>query len=156
MKPQTTIRIMRVTFFFIGLGMLVVAMFWLVRQRHFVATASRAHGTVVELERYHSSSSDGDSTTWAPVVTFNTPDGTAHTFVERSSSNPPAYRRGEQVGVFYAADNPGSAVVDGWFSLWGGMSIVGALGVIFTLVGVGLILMGRRGIPRKALLHTGR
>lgn len=158
MKPQTTLKILRVTFFVIGLAMLAGAVFWLVYQRHFVATASRAQGTVIELERHHSSKSDGNgsNTTWAPVVTFTTPDGATHTFVSRSSSNPPAYSRGERVGVFYNTDKPESGVIDGWFSLWGGISIVGALGLIFTLVGGGMILFGQSGGRRKALLKTGR
>lgn len=158
MKPQTTLRVFQLTFPTIGAVMLIGAVFWWLHQRHFVATASHARGTVIDLVRHRSSGSSGSSgsTTWAPVVTFRTPDGQKHTFTSHSSNNPPAYRRGEQVGVLFEDGRPDSGVIDGWFSLWGGITIVGSIGLMFTLVGGGMTLVRRRRKQRKALLKTGR
>lgn len=158
MKPQTTLRVVQVTFLIIGFGMLVGALFWLVRQRSFVASARHAQGTVVDLEQHRSSSSSNGSsgTTYAPVVTFATPDGQTHTFVSNSSSNPPSYSRGESVSVLYDQSKPESGTIDGWFSLWGGITIVGALGAIFTLIGGGMMLVRLRGSKRRELVKTGR
>jgi hypothetical protein len=83
-------------------------------------------------------------------------DGVTRVFFSRSSSNPQSCSRGEQVGVFYEVGKPESSVLDGRFWLWGGISIVGVLGLIFTVVGGSMILIRRRGRMRKALLKNGR
>lgn len=157
MKPKTTIAVVQILFLIIGLALLLGATLWWVHQRRFVATASHAQGTVVELERHRSnSSSSGSSTTWAPVVQFSTPDGESHTFVSSSSSSPPSYSRGERVEVFYQDGNPEGAVINGWFSLWGGISIFGALGLVFTVMSGVIVWVSRRGSMRRGLMKTGR
>lgn len=161
MKPQTTLRVLQLVFLGIGLAMLVGALFWLVHQRRFVASASHAQGKVVDLARRQSNrsssgSNHSSSSTWAPVVIFATPDGREHRFVSSTSSNPPAYDRGEQVDVLYQAGTPESGIINGWFSLWGGISIIGGLGLLFVAVGIAVTLVRRSGVKRKRLMKTGR
>ncbi|MDX1757914.1 MAG: DUF3592 domain-containing protein, partial [Marinobacter sp.] len=63
-------------------------------------------------------------------------------FKSSTGSNPPSYSRGELVPVLYEAENPASARINGFFSLWGGALIVGVLGLIFGGIGGGLLLQG--------------
>lgn len=158
MKPQTVLAVVPAIFLTIGLGMLVWAGLWWMHQRQFVAAANRSPGVVIDLERHQSSrsSGSGSSTTWAPVVRFTAADGVPREFVASASSNPPAYHRGEAVEVLYETDKPEAATINGGFSLWGAISIIGGLGLVFTLVGGGIIAVGLRAGHRRQLLKTGR
>ena len=158
MKPQTALAVLPAIFLTIGLGMLAGGGFWWAHQRQFIGAASHAPGVVVDMERHYSrsSGSSGSSTTWAPVVRFTTPDGVQQEFVASTSSNPPAYHRGEAVEVLYESGRPEGATINGWFSLWGGIAIVGGLGLVFSLVGGGILAARVRADHRKRLLKTGR
>jgi hypothetical protein len=161
MKPQTTLALVPVIFLVIGLGVLANSGFGWAHQHRFVAAASHAPGIVIGMERHYSrsssrSSSSSGGTTWAPVVRFTAPDGEQHEFVSSAGSNPPSYHRGEVVDVLFEPGRPESAKINGWFSLWGGISIAGGLGSVFSLVGVIIILFRRRAGHRRSLLKTGR
>ena len=140
-----TIALVKYLFSAVGLAMLAGALFWYQSVKSFVAGASVAQGTVVELLR---SQSGSDSPTYRPVVRFNAAGGQAVEFTSRAGSNPPSYRKGEQVEVFYKPADPQNAMINGFFSLWGGPSIVGGLGTVFFLIGGGIwlftLLKGQR------------
>jgi hypothetical protein len=138
------LAIIKYVFSLIGLGMLVGAFFWYKSTNEFLADAITAEGTVIELRLSRSS----DSTTYAPVVNFITQDGETITFVSSVSSNPPSYRVGEKADIFYLPADPYDAKLDGFFSLWGGATIVGGMGGLFFLIGSAIailpVLKGRR------------
>jgi hypothetical protein len=129
-------RIIKYLFTAIGLGMLIGSFFLYQNTAGFIENASIAQGIVVNLEPSRSS----DSTTYRPVVQFTTQTGEKIEFASAASSNPPAYSKGEHVEVLYLAAKPQEARINGYFSLWGGATIVGALGGIFFLVGAGIIV----------------
>ncbi|MEE8434142.1 MAG: DUF3592 domain-containing protein, partial [bacterium] len=60
--------------------------------------------------------------------------------VSSTSSNPPSYFEGERIRVLYIPSNPQDASIKAFFSLWGGSVIVGALGLVFFLIGGGMVL----------------
>ncbi len=122
-----TIAIIKYALTAVGLALLIGALFWYQNVKTFIAGASVAQGTVVELVR---SQSGSDSPTYRPVVRFNA-NGRAVEFVSSSGSNPPSYSRGEKVEVFYQPSKPQNAMINGFFSLWGGPLIVGGLGAVF-------------------------
>jgi len=105
-----TIGIIQYAFAAIGLAMLAGTLFWYQSVKSFVAEASVAQGTVVELAR---SQSGSDSPTFRPVVRFKAADGQAVEFTSSSGSNPPSYRRGETVEVFYRPSDPQDARHEG-------------------------------------------
>lgn len=131
-----TLTIMKYVFSIAGLGMLTGAVLWYQNTRVFVQEASVAQGTVVELVR----STSSDSTTYRPVVRFETAGGERVEFTSNTGSNPPGYAKGERVEVLYRSAQPAHARIRGFFSLWGGPLIVGGLGGVFFLIGGGMLL----------------
>jgi hypothetical protein len=129
--------ILKYVFALIGAGLLAGAMMWSVQTQRFLAEAVTAQGRVVEL--VHSRSSD--STTYRPVVRFTDSRGEEIEFTSSTGSNPPSYARGEQVAVLYLPGAPQDARINGFFSLWGGPAILGAIGSVFFLIGAGIILV---------------
>ncbi len=78
------------------------------------------------------------------------PSGETIEFAPSSSSSPPAYDKGEVVGVFFNPADPKDARLDGFFDLWGGATIVGGLGAIFLAVGVAMhFLLASAPVKRR-------
>lgn len=134
-----TITIIKYVFTLFGLGLLCGAFLFYINTHNFLKSALTVNGTVVELV----SSRSSDSTTYRPVVEFKTLDGQLIEFTSSSGSNPPSYSRGEIVDVLYQASSPDSARINGFFSLWGGCVILGAMGAVFFAIGFGIIVSGR-------------
>ncbi|TXS96022.1 DUF3592 domain-containing protein [Parahaliea maris] len=118
-----------------GLLMLAGATALFLNTRDFIATAAVTEGKVTELVRSRSSDSD----TYRPVVVFTTAAGRSVEFTSSSGSNPPSFHRGETVTVLYQPDTPEQARIGSFFSLWGLPMIVGGMGLVFSLVGWGII-----------------
>ena len=132
------INLLKYIFILIGLGLLAGAFYMYQNTSEFLRNATRADGTVIELIASRSS----DSTTYTPVVTFTTLEGEKIEFTSSTSSNPPAYSQGEHVDIFYKPSAPQDAKLSGYFSLWGGATILGGLGSVFFMIGGGIMLAG--------------
>lgn len=161
MSSNKTVRVVSIIFLIIGLGLIAGSGLWAVKQRQFVASASHAPGTVIDLvqrggSRSNRSGDDDSGPTWAPVVRYKMASGKTHWLTSGSSSNPPAYSRGDQVRVLFVEGKPETAIIDGWFSLWGAIAILGAMGLAFTGIGASTTWMGWRSASRKKLMRTGR
>jgi hypothetical protein len=111
-----------------------------VTTERFLAKASTADGVVVRVV-----AAGGD--TYSPVVRFVTASGQVVEYKDHVGSDPPAYRVGDSVRVFYDPANPQKARLDSWLSRWFGATILTILGVVFLFVGVVLLLLGRES-PR--------
>src|SRR4051812_70380 len=127
-----TLAIVKYLFTAVGLAMLAGALYWFQATRSFIAGAALAPGTVIDLEASRSSDS---STTWRPVVRFSLPGGQTVQFSSGMSSNPPGYRKGEQVEVLYQPSQPYNAKLNSFGPLWGGALLVGGMGAVFFLIG---------------------
>lgn len=117
----------------------------------FVAEATRAEGTVIDLVRSRSSSSWGN--TYAPTVQFISQNGQTIEFVSSTGTNPPSYSKGQKVEVLYRPTEPQNAEINGFFSLWGSAILVGGTGGVLFLVGSGIILAGLLKGRKSALLR---
>lgn len=135
----------------VGTAMLAGALALAQNTHRFLARAAHAPGVVQELIPHYSS----DSTTYAPRVSFRIPDGQQIDFVSSTSSNPPGYAAGETVDVLYLPEHPQKARLNGYFSLWGGATIVGGIGAVFFAIGLGIALAQRmsRRKEQDLLLH---
>lgn len=131
------IAIVKYVFTLVGIGMLVGAFLIFRSTNSFLAEATKTEGTVVEIERYWS----GDSTSYRSVVQFTSQNGQAMEFVS-AGSNRPSYSKGQKVEVLYLPTDPQNAKISGFFSLWGGSSILGGTGGVFFLIGTGIMLAG--------------
>ncbi|MBD2105499.1 DUF3592 domain-containing protein [Nodosilinea sp. FACHB-13] len=124
-------------FLLTGIGMLAATFFTYTNTNTFLKDAIKTEGTVIELIR----SQSDDSVTYQPVVVFVSQEGEEIEFTSLSGSNPPSYSKGQAVEIFYLPDNPQKAEINGFFSLWGLPTILGALGSIFSTVGTGLLVV---------------
>ncbi|WP_160152282.1 DUF3592 domain-containing protein [Microbulbifer sp. ALW1] len=155
------VSIIKFVFTAIGLAMLAGAFFFFTSTQDFLKSAASADGTVVALVPSRSS----DSVTYAPVVQFMDKNGVLIEFRSSSSSNPPSYHEGEVVEVLYPESAPQRAKINGFFSLWGGATILAGLGSVFLIVGLSIIVFGnlknkkiaflkKNGTPVKARLKS--
>lgn len=78
-------------------------------------TWNRGQATVTELEKVESSANGGE--TWRPIFSLRA-EGKEYNIRSSSSSNPPAYRIGEQVEMLYPAENPAAAVTNTFAGLY--------------------------------------
>ena len=143
-------RIIKFVFGLVGVLMLVGAGLLYQNTTKFIASASRAQGEVIDLLRVESSRRNS-SDTWRPMVHFKLPSGEIVEFTPSSSSSPPAYDKGEIVGVFFNPSNPQDARLDGFFDLWGGAAIAGGLGAVFLALAIGMhfLLSDAAGARRR-------
>jgi hypothetical protein len=129
-------------FLLIGIGLLGGAFYLYRNTSNFLDTARKAPGTVVALR------------SGAPEVKFRTEQGREIQFTSSVSSKPPSYSVGDTVEVLYQPDQPDNAEVNSFMTLWLGVMIAGAMGTVFSLVGLALVFALRRksgGDPRLKL-----
>jgi hypothetical protein len=122
---------------------------WWRHSTDFIRDAVSAEGTVIDLVR--SSSRSSERGTYRPVVRFRTQAGEEVEFVSNWSSYPPPYRRGDAVEVLYSPSDARQARTKRFFALWGGPMITGLLGLAFTIVAVALFF-----IPTGRATENGR
>ncbi|MCA1615876.1 MAG: DUF3592 domain-containing protein [Acidobacteria bacterium] len=125
-----------------GVLLLIAAFLW-IRVRSFVAGAVRAKGTVVRLAK--SRDSEGD-TVYAPVVEFTARGGGVRRFTDPMSTSPAGYRVGQRVEVLYDRQDHDRARLASKFRLYFAPALLGFLGLVFTCVGVGIMLFSSGGL----------
>ncbi len=135
------INIIKYLFTIIGAGMLVGTFFLCKNTSEFLDKAIISQGIVVDLVDSHSSSDD--SVTYRPLVQFIDENENSIEFLSSSSSNPPSYSVGEKVEVLYNQENPNDAKIKGFFSIWGGVTILGIMGIVFFGIGGAIFLSNR-------------
>jgi Protein of unknown function (DUF3592) len=109
----------------------------LVRRRAFLAQSVLAEGRVVGFRRQREGGSERDS--FFPQIEFHTQAGHPVRFESETGSESPSLCVGDVVRVRYRADAPNEAELDEIFTLWGLPLLLGALGAIFSAVGVSLL-----------------
>jgi Protein of unknown function (DUF3592) len=132
--------------------MIIAAIVGIVNEQHFLNTASKAEGTVVEMVERKAD----NGTAYAPVYVFNDAVGHEQKVYSRWSSYPPAYRVGEKIRVIYNPHAPQDAQIEGFFDMWGWMMIVGVIGLVYAVIGPVLVLFGRRRQKRESVNETGK
>lgn len=140
-------------FSLIGAGLLAGAIYLYVDKQAFLEKAETTQGTVIEMIPKRSK----DSTTYSPVVSFTTKSGQTITYTSSTSSNPPSYDVGEKVEIFYDPANPNDAEINGFFSLWLGVLILGFIGTVFFLIGsLGVLLRYLKNKKAQNIRQTGK
>jgi len=133
------LNIIKYVFTLIGAGMLIGTFFIHKNTSEFIEKSIETQGTVIELLESHSSSSSDYSITYKPLVQFTDNKGTQIQFLSSTSSNPPSYSVNEKVEVIYNPESPNKAKIKSFFSLWGGATILGILGLVFFIIGGSII-----------------
>ena len=103
--------------FFVVVGSLVaiIGLIWLGKTAAFVSRASKASGTVIEMER--STSSKGGSM-YSPVYTFADASGITHTQHSSFASSSYTFEPGEKVIVLYDSAAPINSKIDTFGQVW--------------------------------------
>ncbi|MBW6397446.1 DUF3592 domain-containing protein [Roseomonas sp. HJA6] len=128
-------RILPVLFLLLGLGLLAGSGFAVWKELQFRNGAVEADGQIVEMLARSSRRDGRTSTSYLPVFVFSLPDGTKRRVEGGVSSNPPCCTVGERVRVRYRPDTPEQAQMTGFMESWFVATLLGAMGLVFTLVG---------------------
>lgn len=144
-SPRASVGWLSVIFVPVGAVMLLIAGWMLSRDPLSSGAGAEATGTVVDLER---SASGNGKASYYPVVTYRDAEGAAHRFTGSIGSNPPGYRRGEEVAVRYDPAAPEEAVIDSLSARLLGPGLTGGMGLL-------LLWMSARAI-RSALAARRR
>jgi hypothetical protein len=113
--------------------------------RHFVNNAMEGKGHVTALVR----SSSKNGSVFKPAVEFQTADGRRIEFTSSMGTSPPSYDVGESVTVYYDPENPHSAMLSGWLSLWFVSLIFAALAAVFGFITFVMFFRISFKAPRK-------
>ncbi len=152
------IRIISYIFVFVGAALLIVGYFMFQAKATFISESEVVDGVVIAIERRQSTDSDGHTSySYYPAIEFLTKENQTISVTSNTGSNPSRYRVDDQVEVRYDASDPYHAEINSFMSLWMGVVIVTLFGIVFLLVGMGIIV-GRmkRQKKRRRLLATGR
>lgn len=106
--------------------------------KKFLENSVVAKGVVVDVVSRSSSSSSGH--THVPVVRFKTDKGETITAHGSLGSDPPSYKKGEEVRVRYDPKDPHDFSIDTFFELWFLPIILLGMGSVFGMVGVPMLL----------------
>lgn len=128
--------IIGIVFPLVGLLLIAIAVFILMRTRSFISSSQEVKGTVVR-NVYRSSSEGGG---YAPVYSFTTIDGRPVEVEDKLQSNPPQFREGAAVDILYDPQNPSRARVKKWMNLYFAPALLSGMGVIFGGIGVVLLI----------------
>ena len=126
-SPRASVGWLSVIFVPAGAVMLLIAGWMLSRDPLFSGAGAEATGTVIDLER---AASGNGKASYYPVVAYRDAQGAGHRFTGTTGSNPPAYRRGEEVAVRFDPAAPEEAVIDSWSARALGPGLTGGMGAM--------------------------
>ncbi|HWT09044.1 MAG TPA: DUF3592 domain-containing protein [Roseomonas sp.] len=130
----------------IGVALLAGSGYAVWREIEFRRGAVETDGQVVEMIARSSRDRDGrTSRSYTPVFVFTLPDGTKRRVEGGVSSNPPCCTVGETVRVRYRPEAPERAQMTGFMESWFVATLLGGMGLVFTLVGWAVRGFGRGG-----------
>lgn len=132
------VKIIGRIFVVVGVCLLVGGFFSYKNTRCFIANSTVASGEVIDLVLQAKSGSHSPRTnrgTYHPIIRFETESREAIEFMSNAGSNPPSYRKGDMVTVRYDPNDPYTARVDSFISLWLPALIPCSLGLLFATAG---------------------
>jgi len=133
-----TPTMLQIGFFVVSAIALTVAATMYKSTKRFLQTASTAAGTV--LENVCGTDSEGQPT-YYPRFAFETPDGVEIVVLSSFGTNPPSFRKRQQVVVLFDPSEPKHARIQTFAQLWGGALVFAVLGLVF--LGADIFLLCR-------------
>jgi hypothetical protein len=142
---MNALSLIKTLFLLIGSGLLGGGFYWYQLISDDIQEATHTEGRVIDFETRFS-----DGTTFHyPMIEFFTHAGEAIRFTASIGSSPPAYDKGEKVGVLYTLERPQDAKIDSFFSLWFGPIILVGIGSVFFLFSVLFFLIFKADKPLR-------
>ncbi|WP_198371835.1 DUF3592 domain-containing protein [Roseomonas rosulenta] len=149
-------RIVAWIFLPLGLALLAGGGYAAWREVEFRRGAIETDGRVVEMRsRIDNDRNRGTSRTYAPVFTFALPSGKLQRVEAGIWSNPPCCTVGEAIRVRYRPEAPERAQMTGFMESWFVATLLGGMGLVFTLVGTAVLRVARPGGPGLAMAPPG-
>ena len=118
-KKSTAGVVIGCLFALIGLGVLIFACSLGYESWQKAENGVTVQGKVVSLKRECSSGRRSSGTTYYPVFRFTAQDGKEYRVEHNQGSNPPAWKKGEEVELIYLPDDPQSAVPNTFWGKYG-------------------------------------
>ncbi len=145
------IRSLSIMFAGLGIIMLAIGGFFLIREKAFLSNDLSTTATVTSL------ASDLDSSgnpVKCPVVNFTAASGQA-VYYDASDfcANPPRYQVGQAIKVLYDPQNPNNVQFSGFVGEFGEGILFTFFGLLFFLFGIWIILLGAEN---EASRHAAR
>ena len=119
-------------FLVLGCGALAASVFLGTSTSSFLKEATMVSGKIVRVERRRDSH---NANMYAPVVSFQTPDGQKHEFTGQVWTSSRSWNEGQSLAVLYRPSDPSDARLDSFFQLWFGVLLTGFIGLVFGAVG---------------------
>lgn len=126
----------------IGFLLLIGAVYSVWSTQTWLSRTAEVEGTVIEMVR--SRDRDDTSDMFSPKVRFETVEGRRIEFQSNWRTNPPAYRKNQTVTVVYDRDEPQSAAIRGFLSLWMLPMILTFIGSIFFAIGTTMVVLSNK------------
>lgn len=125
--------------------------------RHFLGTALRTTGRVVDFKIVESHKDDSSKHTVAhyPIIRFVTREKRVITFTSDSSVDPLQYSEGEPIKILYDKSKPHHARIAYFGSLWGTSLVLAILGFIFLGGGVLTYFLLYRSVRVNSAIFIG-
>src|SRR5258707_14944996 len=126
----------------VGVILLAIAAFLVVREQSFLGRALQATGTIADLQ--YSPDTDNNGGSYCPVVDFTTKSGKRVEYDSNVCSDPPGYQVGQQVKVYYDPDNSNDVQLPGVWGQYAAVIVLILIGQPFSLIGVWTFFSGMR------------
>jgi hypothetical protein len=144
-------RVVRLVFVAVGMLFLGRAAYLALSTASLLHQSIEVDGRIVAVVQMHKAIHTG--LTYAPVFRFPLEDGRPFTVQSGVHANPPEFRGGERVKVYYQRGHPERAVIDSVGQLWRDDLALAFVGLIF--VALGTILTNPRWSGRGRVVLPG-
>jgi hypothetical protein len=128
---------------FVLLGLLPLAggYFFYRKTARFRKRAIATEGVVCELQV--GETSEGEDV-YHPIFRYRTREGREYTIRSNTGTNPPGFKIGQSVGIFYDPDKPSDARIDTFAQLWLVPLLLFVAGILICIVGAIVVLASIR------------
>ncbi len=133
--------VIRLAILVVGLLFLGRALFGALSTESLLRESIAVDGRIVAMEQMHRVRRSG--LTYAPVFRFTLENGQPFTVESKVHSNPPEFKVGEVVKVYYKRDHPEWAVINSLGQLWMGDVALAFVGAVF--IGMSALLSRKSG-----------
>jgi hypothetical protein len=142
------IRLVGSIFSFVGVLLIVIAVYFYNDSKEFIENGTQTKGKIVGFETSSSSSSQ------YPVVEFL--DSKRNIQRVKSSGTSSSYFRGQELSIYYKENNDLEIRIDDFFGLWGVTTILSCMATVFLFLGLCGIFIGFKSYfsERKARKYT--
>ncbi len=137
---------------FIAFGGLIAGagLIWTASTAKFLYGSEKTTGVIVDVVGILSKRSPGESPqanqviNYYPVVEFRDARGSLHKAQSSRAARSDHFKRGDEVGVFYDAQDPAQMFIENTWILWFSPGVILAGGLIWMLFAGGMLMLSKR------------